>query len=413
MRLMLPEGSGDNLAPILEAFTRLSGVAVETTVTHVDDINTRLTEDALLSSGAHDVALPATFGLPDLIHLGVVQPMDPFLERYPDLYDPAGHLYTHGDVFRDQHFGFQTDGDVYLLFFHDDLLRDPEEMAAFEDRHGRTLATPQTWGEFDEMMAFFNRPEDDIWGGLLFRQAGYVGWEYISRLQAEGVPLFGEGMVPTFQSDAAIKVIEDMIRSGASQHPRSLTAGLFENWQIYKENTILANIGWGGSQKSFQQEGSPLRGKLSHAPLPKGAGSGNGYFNWGWSFVLPQSAQQPELGFLLSVLAMTPEISTLAVEQVGGFFDPFHESHYRSPKVREVYGDSFLREHEAAMRAAGPDLYIPGHGNYMAGLNEHVFSAISGAARPEDALKRLQLEWETVTFEFGRAEQARFYSRVR
>lgn len=412
LRLMLPDGSQANLRPIIEEFTRLSGVPVDTTITHVDDINTRLTEDALLGADLHDVALPATFGVPDLVRTRVLQPLDVFLDRWPSTYQRSGHLYTHGDMVNGSRYGFQTDGDVYLLFFRNDLLNDPEEGKRFEDTFGYELGRPSNWSHLDDMMRHFHRPEQDQYGGLLFRQPGYVGWEYIARLESEGLQLFGADMIPTFNTDEAAKVVEDMIRSGETQHPQSMTAGLFENWKAYKDNKIFANIGWGGSQKSFNRVGSPLQNNLSYAALPKGKGAGRGYFNWGWSYVLPVGSDCADLGYLFSALAVSHETSTRAVEQADGYFDPFHEAHYSSPRVQDVYGEAFLQEHAKAMRAAGPDLYIPGYGNYMAILNEHIHAALTGQLSVPAALERLQVAWETVTFELGRQEQLQFYARL-
>ena len=197
-----------------------------------------------------------------------------------------------------------------------------------------------------------------------------------------------------------------MIRSGECLHPKAQTAGLFENWEVYRSNTILANIGWGGSQKAFHAASSPIRGKVSHAQLPHAAQVG-GYFNWGWSYVMPKGGSMHELAFLFCALAVSPRISTRAVEQAGGYFDPFHDVHYAAEGVRAVYGNSFLTQHEIAMRNARPDLILPGYTNYLSSLNEHLFLALNGTTTIEASLRRLQIEWENVTFELGRNAQIR------
>ncbi|MFD1343167.1 ABC transporter substrate-binding protein [Litorisediminicola beolgyonensis] len=403
LRGLVPEGCAANLAPVQAAWSELTGQPVELQVADLDGITTQMMLDRISGLSDYDFALPATFGLPDLVAARAIQPFAPLAQATGIGFDAvaSGHLYTKGDVFEGARYGAQTDGDVYLMFYRRDLADQLEQAT------GTRFAIPSDWPTLDGQMEALHRPDQEQYGGVLFRVPGYLGWEYLARLDAEGHRPFDEDFEPQFNSEAAFGVLEAMRRSQDHLHPASLKAGLFENWEVYRSEKIFANIGWGGSQKAFNAPGSPLRGKLLHGALPPGAGRGGGYFNWGWSYVVPTHAAQPEAAYLFAMLAMTDEVSTRAIRESAGFFDPFLPVHYGDDAVRAAYSDPFLEVHRAAMARAAPDLYLPGHINYMSRLNAHLAAAMDGSESPRTALALIASEWRVITVEMGAAAQKR------
>ena len=51
------------------------------------------------------------------------------------------------------------DNDTQPYFYRSDLLENPDEMAAFEDKYGRPLGVPETWEQQAEVAEFFTRPD--------------------------------------------------------------------------------------------------------------------------------------------------------------------------------------------------------------------------------------------------------------
>ena len=194
--LLLPNGSGANTKPVVEAFAQATGIQVRLTETPVDDINLKLTLDSLSGDSTYDLALPATFGLPDLVEANAIAP----ISKYAKKHEPAGFrdnvLYQIGDTFDSELYGFQTDGDAYVMFYHKDLLESTEERARYADTYGYALETPKTWEELDRQIAYFNRPEADLCGGLLFRTPSYVTWEWWVRFHAKGYWPMAEDLTP-------------------------------------------------------------------------------------------------------------------------------------------------------------------------------------------------------------------------
>lgn len=417
LRLLLPNGSGGNVNPIIAAFEKMTGVKVRSFETPVDEINTELSLDALSKSQKYDVALPATFGLPDLVASGAILPISLFAQRH----EPNGFrdniLFGVGDSFDGQLYGFQTDGDAYTMFYHKDMLNDRDEQARYEDRFGQALAKPETWPELDRQMAFFNRPDEGIWGGLLFRTPGYVAWEWWVRFHAKGLWPFSAQMEPQIASDAGVQALEEMIRATEHLSPEASRLGLFQNWERYGRGDVYCNIGWGGSQKYLNGETSKMRGRMVYGPTPGGVVDDvlliTPYFNWGWNYVVSSNTGLPEIAYLFALFASTPQMSTLAVRQSDGFFDPFQPEHYTDEGIKAAYTPEFLDVHRASLEAAIPDLYLQSQGEYFLVLNEWLSRALAGETSPQKALERVAQRWRLITNASGRAVQLERWMRLR
>lgn len=91
-----------------------------------------------------------------------------------EVYDPVARstyqVYPDGS---NDIWGLPQEGDVIVLFVNKELLLDPDERAAFEAEYG--WAMPETFEdfegltfeEFEQMAAFFTRPEDDLYGTVM------------------------------------------------------------------------------------------------------------------------------------------------------------------------------------------------------------------------------------------------------
>ena len=415
--LLVPHGSGANVNPVIEAFWAATGVKVVPIETPVDDINVRLTLDALSGAGTYDLALPATFGLPDLVSAGAIIALSQYAERHEPQRFRDGILYPTGDSFDGEIYGFQTDGDAYVMFYHKDLLEDEAEQAAFADRFGYPLARPLTWSELDQQIAFFNRPDEGLSGGLLFRTPSYVTWEWWVRFHAKGYWPLSADLEPQIASDEGVLALEELIRVTEHLSPDTATLGLFENWERYSKGDVYCNIGWGGSQKYFNSKTSAMRGRMIFGPTPGGLVEDKllltPYFNWGWNYVVTSQSSHPELAYLFALFASSSEMSTLSVSQPDGFFDPFRPEHYEDARIRDTYSDAFLEVHSESMQNAIPDLYLAHQGEYFQVLSEWLNRSLRREVSPQDALRRVSDHWALTSVRTGLEKQKERWARLR
>lgn len=417
IKLLLPDGSDGNVDPIIQAFRAMTGVKVSSFKTPVDEINTELSLDALSKSQKYDVALPATFGLPGLVASGAILPITDFAKRHEPTGFRDGILYGVGDSFDGDLYGFQTDGDAYLMFYNKRMLEDADEQARYEDQFGTPLLRPQTWAELDRQMQYFNRPDEGQWGGLLFRTPGYLAWEWWVRFHAKGVWPFSVDMEPQIASQAGVEALEEMISATEHLNPEVSQLGLFENWERFSQGDIYCNIGWGGSQKFLNGRTSKMRNKMVFGPTPGGVVDGEllfiPYFNWGWNYVISSNTDIPEIAYLFALFASTPEVSTLAVRQHNGFFDPFRPEHYEDDGIKAAYTQDFLDVHRASLEASIPDLYLKDQSEYFRVLGEWLVRALHGEVSPKVALERASQRWGLITNGSGRAIQRERWAQLR
>jgi multiple sugar transport system substrate-binding protein len=409
LTILHPSGSLGNVRPVAERFTQASGIAVDYLEVPLGEINQKVLLEAVSRSGAFDLALPATFGLPDLAESGIIVNLDDFARKYePEDYQ-SDALYTIGDYYKGSLYGYQTDGDTYLMFYNKPWLDDADEQKGFADKHGYALAVPETWEQLDAMMAWFHRPEQGKYGGALFRTQYFIAWEWWGRFHAKGYYPLADDLEPQINNDAGVAALEELIAASAHLYPGARTNGLFENFEAFGEGDKFANIGWGGTQKFLNSDKSKIRGKLASGEMPGGIVNGEllrtPYFNWGWNYVVNAAGGEPEIAYLFSLFACSPEMSTIAVRDPAGYFDPTRGKHYTDPAIIEVYSEPFLEAHRASMKGSIPDLYLKGQGEYFDELRVAIAAADAGTKSPKQALDDCAGAWSRITRRMGRRSQ--------
>jgi len=413
LQLLIPDGSLTNVVAATAEFTRLSGVECEIHEIAVDKMNVELILRA--QDKSIDVALPATFGLIDLVKAGVIMALDTFAEKYEPPGFSEDYLYRKGDRYRGRLYGYQTDGDVYLLFYNKAMIEDPAEIEAYAKATGRNLAPASSWEELDSMMAFFQRPEKNQYGGSLFRNPGYLVWEWWARFLAKGHLPFDRNMQVNINNSDGVKALQELIAATRSLTPNAEANGLFDNWEEFARGNVFCNIGWGGTQKYLMKQAN-MRENLVHGLLPgpsiNGLMSTMGYFNWGWNYAVSANSSQPELAYLLALFCVSPQISTQSVLEADGYFDPFRGSHYQNNRVRQTYGDSFLQAHRSSLVNCIPDLYIKGQSNYLDVLRQQITAALHGEITAKEALDNSAQKWDHITRRLGRNSQSEEWEQL-
>lgn len=399
LTVLYPEGSLANVQAVADRFTKLTRIPINTQPSSVDDINTKLTIDAMRGETSFDIALPATFGIPDLVGTGVLFDVTALAQKYEPAIDYQASLYETGNTYKDRQYGYQTDGDSYLIFLNRTWLENPEERARYQARFGQALKVPETWQELDQQMAYFHRPEQSKYGGMLFRTPAYMVWEWWLRLHEKGIAPFDNNMQPQINTPEGVSALQEMLDATEFLHPTVTSNGLVENWGQYAKANSYANIGWGGTQKYLQSADLPTKGSFISAPTP-----GVSYFNWGWSYVVSNFSKEKELAYLYTLFATLPAASIEAVK-ANGFFDPFREEHYQDPDIIALYSKDFLKTQRDALRNALPDFYVNGRDQYISVLQNAMKSALQGYVSPQEALDYTAKQWQMITDNLGREDQ--------
>ena len=147
LTILYPKGSLPNIQLVANSFNKQTGVDIKLSETSVDDINTRMLLGAVSQSNQFDIALPATFGIPDLVEAGALADLSQYAAKYEPQVDYQASLYDLGDRYKGKFYGYQTDGDTYLMFYNQPMLDNPNNKTAFKSQYGYSLGIPQTWKE--------------------------------------------------------------------------------------------------------------------------------------------------------------------------------------------------------------------------------------------------------------------------
>ncbi len=409
LKILQPSGSLGNVKPVADLFTAQTGIAFEYLEVPLGEITQKILLESVAKSGAFDLALPATFGIPDLVESGILVNLDQFANKYePESYQKDA-LYSTGDYYKGSLYGYQTDGDAYLMFYNKDWLENPEENKKFADKNGYELKVPDTWEELDAMMAHFHRPGDGMYGGALYRTQYFLAWEWWVRFHAKGYFPLDDDLNPQINNVSGVQALEEMMAASKHQYPGARTNGLFENFEAFGKGDKFCNIGWGGTQKYLNSDKSSLKGKMAFGPTPGGMIDGEllrtPYFNWGWNYVVSSVSRETEIAYLYSLFACSPKMSTIAVRDPGGYFDPTRSVHYEDSEIKKTYTPEFLAVHRASMKNAIPDLYLKGQGEYFDELRTNLAAADVGIKTAKQALDDTARAWERITRRMGKRSQ--------
>ena len=408
--LIYPKGSKANLTPVVEEFFKLTGIVVELQEGSLDEIASEVLLESKLvkKTKVFDLALPSTFTLPDLVEANVIENLSLYEKKYKNFEANSG-LYTRGDRYNNKLYGMQTDGDTYLMFYNQSFLTDKTLQAEYASKYGKAIEVPKTWEELDQLIRFFHNPAKERLGGNLFRNQNYTIWEFWMRLHAKGILPFDEQMVPQIDSDLGIEALEELVKITEFLDPAVMKSGLFENFKLFAQGKSFCNLGWGGTQKYLNGPKSKIKGQLKIDLPPGGLFKGENfsvpYFNWGWNYVVSSHSKNKDLGYLFCLFATSSFISTQAVREVDGYFDPYRLEHYEDPVIKKIYSQEFLSAHKQGMQQSMPDLYLKGQGLYSSALKQAISMAVMKQVSPKLALQRVAKKWQQITDKIGRKNQ--------
>ncbi len=409
LTILQPKGSLENVKPVGDTFSKSTGIQVNYIEASLDEINAKILAQTLSNETYFDISLPATFGIPDLIEAGSLCNLDDFANKYEPKNFKNNMLYPIGDSYKGKFYGYQTDGDTYLMFYNKALLEDKTEKNNFENKYGYPLVIPETWEQLDQMIKFFYRPENNMYGGALYRNKDYIAWEWWIRFHAKGYFPFNNELKPQINNTAGIQALNELINTSNYLYPHSKANGLFENWEAYSKGNIFCNIGWGGTQKYLNGKESKIRENLAFGPMPGGIVKNKlintPYFNWGWNYTVSSFSNEPEIAYLFTLYACSPKMSTMAVKFPDGYFDPFRSEHYQNPEIQKTYSKSFLAAHKSSMENSIPDLYLSGQGEYWDVLKENIDLANRKKITVQLALDSTVHSWNKITSHHGRNSQ--------
>jgi multiple sugar transport system substrate-binding protein len=395
-------------------FEQESGIKLDIQKAPYLEYAAKVFNDATTKAGTFDVILMETNRLGDLDNAGYLTDVSEWVEKYdPDLEDMVPPVGRVSSIYNGKYVGIPTDGDVFIFYYRKDLLEDPKEREAFKAKYGRDLAVPVTYDEYNEVLEFFTRPDQGLYGAVEWRIKGVNYWWFWQRLWSGGGTYFNDDGSAAINSEAGVKALEDMKAMSAFMPKDALSYGYVETVEAMTSGAAFSNITWPAAGKNANDPAtSKTAGKWGYALVPgyvvNGAPNPKSMAAPGYTIIVSSySKKDKEACYLYTQWYTSPENLIEADKNLKGNTDVIRESIFTDSSMADLFpgADTYLEAQKANLGVAVPDPVLPGYGEYTQALEIEISNVLTGGKSAKDALDTAAKKWDEITDAFGRENQ--------
>lgn len=371
-------------------------------------------------SGAVDVMTISPAWLADLVSVGALEPLDPYIEKYgvASEFDDINPAFKDYMLWQGKTYALMVDGDVLVLYYRKDIFEDPENMAAFKEQHGYDLAPPKTWKEFDEISQFLtDKYAPEMYGSGLIH-TGYMHFFFSERFRNYGGKFFDpETMKATINSDVGVQALTDLVAQIKSMPPGVEQWGFIESLAGLLNGDIAMTISWPpvGRWAQGLYEGeealswvpkTKVKDKIGYALAP----GGHSELAAGIMLAVSPHSQNKDAAYLYIQWLHSQQESLKNVMLPIGLRDPFRLSHYQNEEYQNLWpgAKDYLQTLWDGAATGLADLSIINTFKYGDDLAREVVAAIGGKD-PKEALDDAAAAWDATTEQVGVDKQREAY----
>jgi multiple sugar transport system substrate-binding protein len=400
----------------------LTGIKVKVIEVPPDEMFTKILQEHRAGTGAYDALNVVPSWMADLVRAGALEELDPYVDKYGfrDELQKIAPTYRDNQMTVDgKIYGFPDDGDLFILYYRKDLFEDPENQAAFKEKHGYDLAPPATWEQYAQIGQFItDKYAPEIYGAGQFRQPAYGQLLFQERFRVEGGKFFDpDTMKAQVNNEIGIKVFEGMRADNAFMPPGVETWGFVEALNAFLNGDIAMTVSWppfGRWAAGYGVEDealswvpkSKIADKVGYA-LPPG---GTPQLALGFSLSVASDSKKKEAAYLFIQWLNSEEVSLQRVQLPYALRDPFRESHFTNEEYLSRWPDA--KHYLATLRAGADtgllDLSILQVDKYEEALRQATTRLWAG----EDVktiLDDLAAQWDALTEKIGVDKQKAAY----
>ncbi len=428
--------SGTNLTVVWEAglqsqdpktfgpkWEQLTGIKIRVIEMSYNDIYSNQLQDHLTGGSSYDVITFSPLWLIDFVKAGIVEPLNPYIDKYMNEADMDDYL----DVYKsegyarmgDTWYGLPDDGDVFVLYYRKDLFEDPKNMADFKARYGYDLAPPRTWDQFNDIGKFFTEKfAPGLYGGAIQRLEGQVYSWWMGAFSGNGGKFFDPNTMKTgVNSEAGIKTLQQIVDQNKWMPPGIEKWGFVEVLSAWMDGKVAMIITWppigrwsAGYGATVEQlawvPSTKVAGKVGYVPPP-----GRPTLAGGFSLGVSPDSKKKDAAYLFIQWMNSPEISLQRVMLPYALRDPFRISHFESPLYASLWPQApeYLQTLKEGALKGQFELGIPGAREYAEAIDNACTSAFAGTS-PRTALDKAARRWMEITERLGIEEQKKNYA---
>lgn len=403
---------------------KLTGIKIKVVEIPLSEVFSKIMLEYRSGGGGFDVLDVVPSWMPDLAQAGVLEPLDPFVDKY----GYRDELRKIAPTFRDNWmtvnghiYAFADDGDVLILYYRKDIFSDPALRSAFRAKFGYELAPPRTWKQFGEIGRFLTEQlkPAGTYGASAVRDPAFAQYMFQERFRNEGGKFFDpQTMKSTINSATGARVLSEMRAENQFMPPGVETFKFAENLAVFQSGEAAMTISWppvgkwaagyGASDKALAfVPKSRIAGKVGYA-LPPG---GHPELAIGHALSVASNSKNKEAAYLFIQWLNSEEVSIKRVQLPYTLRDPFRTSHYSSVDYQSLWPDAkdYLNTLRIASESGLFDLSLIQTDRYEEVLRK-AFSRLWAGEGPQAILDDAARQWDEITQRVGIDRQRAVYS---
>lgn len=398
-----------NMSNIADDFKAKTGIGVKS----IQDISIfqipqRAMAEALSRSSEFDFFHVDSNMIPSLASAGLLEPLDPYMEKAGYKLDMVGK-YSNFMRYRGDTYGIPTDGNVHIQYLRKDLMENPDEKKKFADQHGRELVWPETWEEYQQILEFFNRPDQEIWGsGDLRNRANGVTWWYMYFYSAGGFP-FDDEMEPTLNTPAGKYAVDTYLNIKKVSHPEAANWGTPQMIPRIVRGHVAGAQYWDGTIAQIEGPDSTTQGKFAYGLVPGSRLSGEMVHRSVSSplaalLVNKYSPRKEQAAYMALYWGTLANSTDIVSHREWTFHDPWHRGHFdNNAKVAEAYTPAGVNAIQQNMHVVSPPIYLTGLLEFQDALAKNLSEAYVGQLAADEVLPRTEEAWRGLIGRIGKS----------
>ncbi len=374
----------------------------------------RAMAEAITRSGKFDIFHVESMMIPSLVAAGMLEPLDDYIKEAGFDLQMVGNFESFM-TYQGKTYAMPTDGNVCPQFIRKDIFDNPDEQKRFADEHGKPLAWPKTWEDELEMMKFFHRPEEELYGfGGLRDKANSSFWYWMYLYSAGGFP-FDDDAGPTLNTPAAEYAFETWLARKDVSHPEASAWGSPQMIPRIRNGQIFSCQYWDGIIAVIESEtaGTLTRGKWHYGLVPGSEFSGKlihrSFSAPVMGMVINRHSPRKEQAAAWAMYMSTYKNSTEVVSHPKfTFHDPWHPKHMSDPKVTNVYTPAGIKAVEQNLLITSPPPYVTGYQEFKEVVDRNLSEAYAGRKTgAKQVLGDIQNEWAKILRKVGKRKIVR------
>lgn len=284
--------------------------------------------------------------------------------------------------------------ETHGILYRTDLFEDAAEKKAFQEKYGYELQPPQTMQQYKDIAAFFNRPDENLYGVTLMGENSILsGFAFYNRLFNYGGDLYDDNYKQQFNNEAGIKALKDFKELFQYASPAARQYGWSDaSSEFLQGRSAMAEMATTVAQMAQDPNQSTIAGKVGFTAIPANDDNTSDIkrFYLPYGFVMTKHSDNQEAAFQWMEFATSQEMMEKAAP-VGNI--PARTSALTGSLASEY---SFYEPHADIMNSFRLEtLPLIPEGSTITGeiLPNAVVKYLFGERAAEDALKEAETEF--------------------